>query len=66
MRNTTELEKEVLEYLNELRDSGATNMFGAAPYVEQMLSIAKNEARTLVQLWMGNINADGNYDTVKV
>ena len=66
MRNTTELEKEVLEYLNELRDSGATNMFGAGPYVEQMFSIARNEARTLVQLWMGNFNADGNYDTVKV
>jgi hypothetical protein len=66
MRNTTELEKEVLEYLNELRDSGATNMFGAGPYVEQMFNIARKEARTLVQLWMGNFNADGNYDTVKV
>lgn len=66
MRNTTELEKEVLEYLNELRDTGATNMFGAGRYVADMFGIKKSEASTLLELWMCNFNANGNYDKVKV
>jgi hypothetical protein len=34
MRKTTQEEKEAMEFLNILRDSGVTNMFGAAPYIE--------------------------------
>ena len=34
MRKTTEQEKEVLEFLNMLRITGFTKMFGATPYIE--------------------------------
>ena len=65
MRDTTQLERQVCEYLNELRESGVTNMFGAAPYVEAGFGIGRAEARQLVSLWMENFNNEGNYQQVK-
>ena len=65
MRKTTQEEKEVMSYLNDLRDSGVTNMFGAAPYVEQEFEIEKREARRLLSLWMSNFNEEGDYEEVK-
>jgi hypothetical protein len=65
MRKTTHEEKEVMEFLNILRDSGATNMFGAAPYIEDEFGIDKREARRLLTLWMHNFNEEGNYEEVK-
>lgn len=41
-----------LNYLDRLRESGATNMFGAGPYVQQTFSVSKNEAREIVLYWM--------------
>ncbi len=64
-RKTTEQEKEVMEYLNVLRNSGVTNMFGATPYIESEFGVTKNEARQMLTLWMGNFNEDGNYEEVK-
>jgi hypothetical protein len=65
MRKTTQEEKEVMEFLNILRDSGVTNMFGAAPYIEDEFGIDKREARRLLTLWMNNFNEEGNYEEVK-
>ncbi len=65
MRKTTQEEKEVMSYLNDLRDSGVTNMFGAAPYVEQEFEIEKREARRILSLWMSNFNEEGEYEEVK-
>jgi hypothetical protein len=64
-RKATEQEQEVLEYLNDLRDSGDTNMFGASPYVESRFGIDRNESRKLVSLWMNNFKEDGNYENIK-
>ena len=65
-RATTPQEKEVMEFLNTLRDSGVTNMFGAAPYIVDEFGIDKTEARRILTLWMNNYNEDGNYETVKL
>lgn len=43
---------EHLEFLDELRESGVTNMFGAAPYVEREFSVPIKEARQILQYWM--------------
>jgi len=64
MRKTTEQEQEVLEYLNMLRDSGVTNMFGATPYIEDEYGLDKKESRRLLSLWMKNFNDEGKYDEV--
>jgi hypothetical protein len=64
MRKTTKQEQEVLEYLNMLRDSGVTNMFGATPYIEAEYGLDKKESRRLLSLWMKNFNDEGKYDEV--
>ena len=43
---------EVFVYLDGLRESGITNMFGAGPYIQTEFEIDNNEARELVLEWM--------------
>jgi len=43
---------EHLIYLDDLRDSGETNMFGAADYVVIEFKISLNDARTITSYWM--------------
>lgn len=40
------------EYLNKLRDSGITNMYGAAPYLMREFNLPVHEARDIVTEWM--------------
>jgi len=47
-----ELQEEVNVFLDNLRESGAINMFGAAPYVSDAFGVSKYEARDLVKNWM--------------
>lgn len=63
---TTENEKDVLEFLNILRNSGATNMFGASPYIVEEFGVDRAEARRLLSLWMSNYNDAGEYKEVKI
>ena len=65
MRKTTNQEQEVLEFLNILRDSGATNMFGAVPYIKDEFELDSKESKRLFMLWMKNFNDEGKYDEVK-
>lgn len=46
---------EYTEYLNDLRDSGVTNMFGAAPYLQAEFGLDKREAREVLANWMRSI-----------
>jgi len=46
------LQEEVNLFLDDLRESGATNMFGAAPHVADAFGVSKYEARDLVIKWM--------------
>jgi len=41
-----------LEWLDDLRESGDTNMFGAGPYLAGAFGIDKKEARGIVGYWM--------------
>ena len=47
-----ELQEKVNVFLDQLRESGAINMFGAAPYVSDAFGVSRNEARDLVKNWM--------------
>ena len=42
----------VFKYLDTLRESGDTNMFGAGPYVEDVFGLKKKEAKSLTVGWM--------------
>lgn len=44
--------KEVFEYLDDLRVSGDTNMFGARPYIEEEFGFDKRKAGDLLSKWM--------------
>ena len=48
-------------YLNDLRGSGVTNMFGATPYLEREFNLSSREAREVLSSWMGNFKDEG-YD----
>ena len=46
---------EYFEYLDQLRESGVTNMFGAVPYLQAEfpeLSFDRARASQVLQLWM--------------
>lgn len=45
-------------YLENLRRSGVTNMFGAGPYLEDEFGISKTEARKILIDWMKNYNPE--------
>ena len=42
----------LFEYLNALRDSGVTNMFGAGPYLQEAFGLSRYEAKDVVLAWM--------------
>ena len=44
-------------YLENLRSSGVTNMFGASPYLEQARGLSKSEAITVLSSWMEHYSA---------
>ena len=49
----TERFRSYMIFLSDLKDSGKTNMFGAAPYLQQTFDLDKKEAREILAYWMG-------------
>lgn len=65
LRKTTELEKNVFSFLNGLRETSVTNMFGAVPYIRQAFpDMPKFAAKKLLLLWFEVYNEEGNYDEI--
>ena len=60
--------KDMHIFLNDLRDSGVTNMFGAAPYLQDEFGLDKREARQVLANWMQsfseNLDERITYDDV--
>ena len=46
------LTEEHLDFLDLLRESGQTNMFGAGPYLTAEFGLDKREARKYLEFWM--------------
>lgn len=40
------------EYLDDLRESAMTNMFGAGPYLQSAFGLSKSEAQDILFQWM--------------
>jgi len=52
-RKLTDFEIDICEYLEDLRDSGVTNMFWAWMYIqEEYDDISRKEAHNVLALWM--------------
>lgn len=56
--NKVERTAQVFEYLDDLRDSGATNMWGAASYVEKNFLCSEGTAIKLTGAWMDSIDGE--------
>ena len=44
--------EEHLEYLDALRESGVTNMFGAGSYIEEEFDLDYNSSKEILLYWM--------------
>ena len=59
---------EHLEYLDELRESGTTNMFDARPYLMEEFDLESKDAQSILIYWMrsfGEIHPADSDTTVK-
>lgn len=48
--------REYYDYLIRLRDSGETNMWGAAPYIQREFGVTRDEARTILISWIDSFD----------
>ena len=44
--------REEFIYLNRLRESGETNMYGASPYLQEQFFVNRREASKILTDWM--------------
>jgi hypothetical protein len=51
-RSKMEMTEEHRVFLNDLRESGVTNMFGAGSYLEESFDMDRNDARDVLMQWM--------------
>ena len=51
--------EEYFKFLDELRDSGITNMFGAGPFLEDAYpELNKQEAKSVLMEWMKSFDKE--------
>jgi hypothetical protein len=60
------IDKKYSDFLLALRDSGVTNMFGAAPYLQKEFGLDKREAREILANWMKSFNEGHGEDDLDV
>ena len=46
--------EEMIKFLDLLRDIGAINSYGLAPYLQERFDMDKADARTVHQYWMAS------------
>lgn len=64
MEGTT-VKKEISKYwiyLERLRRSGQTNMFGAVPWLESAFGLSRSEVRKILADWMKNYDPEDYKD----
>ena len=60
--NEVPTQDEVNVFLDDLRESGSVNMFGAGSSISEQFGITKYEATRFLQTWM-NTFEERHYDT---
>lgn len=51
------IDQKYIDFLNALRESGITNMYGAGEYLMDTFDLPKAEARKILANWMSNFQA---------
>lgn len=54
---------EAFEYLDGLRDSGATNMYAGSSYLERDMSLPREDARKVLSAWMATFDPEKSAET---
>ncbi len=54
----TVTKQEVHTFLNDLRDSGVTNMWGAVPYLQEEFDMGHREAKDALIEWIESLRAN--------
>lgn len=52
----TVVKDEHLTYLDDLRESGVTNMFGAAAYLTREFGLDRHDAKDVLMYWMASFS----------
>ena len=50
--------KDIFDFLDDLRESGDINMFGAGPVLQEVFDLSRNEARAVLSDWMKQFSVD--------
>ena len=50
--------EEVFQYLDAIRESGMTNMYGAGAFLQDRFDFSKQEARDYLKAWMEQFKND--------
>ena len=53
------MKQEHLTFLDKLRKSGKTNMFGARPYLQRKFSLENKESDDILTYWLENFDSNG-------
>ena len=53
-------------YLEWLRRSGITNMFGATPYLQEAFNLSRSQAKSILLEWMQNYNPDDYEENITI
>lgn len=53
---------EYFDYLDDLRESGATNMFGAGSFLEEDHGLTRKEASAVLSAWMKTFDGSSKSD----
>jgi len=56
----TKYKMEQFIYLNKLRESGETNMYGASPYLACAFDLTRREASKVLIEWMEWVNSNSS------
>lgn len=52
IKGDNEKEQEIFDFLEDLRQSGRTNMFGATPYIQSAFNLPHDKAVKYLTRWM--------------
>ena len=50
------------EFLDSLKESGATNMLGATPYIKKQLNVSSHRAKELNLMWIRSYDPERSMD----
>ncbi len=53
---------EIFVYLDDLRESGETNMYGASSYLVEEMSMERKQARDVLGQWMKTFSHEKSLD----